>query len=122
MSSLSRKLRRQRARNHQSKSTGGFMATQTQDTATEHRFSKAQLKHFNELQTEVQRAQAELQKFTSYLAEEHEIDTSKQWAIGRYGFELAPKAPEPESPVGSAEGQSQATGEAEQMSSEPPAE
>lgn len=54
-------------------------------------FSKAQTKHFNELQTEFTRAQAALQRFTNYLSEEHELNEVKlpagwSWQIGPKGF------------------------------------
>jgi hypothetical protein len=57
----------------------------------EKNFSKAQTKHFNELQVEFRRAQAALQKFTDYLSEEHELDEVELpagwgWQIGQKGF------------------------------------
>lgn len=57
-------------------------------------FSKAQAKHFNELQVEFRRAQAALQKFTDYLSEEHELDgvalpPGWGWQIGPKGFVAA---------------------------------
>lgn len=57
-------------------------------------FSKAQAKHFNDLQVEFRRAQAALQKFTDYLSEEHELDgvvlpVGWGWQIGPKGFVAA---------------------------------
>jgi hypothetical protein len=52
----------------------------------ESEFTKAQMRRFNELQTELRRAQSELQSFINYLTEEHELDETKQWQIGPKGF------------------------------------
>ena len=56
------------------------------DQAQEYLFSKAQLRHFNELQTNVRRAQEELQAFVDYLGEEHDLDQTKKWMLGTRGF------------------------------------
>lgn len=61
----------------------------------EYDFSKAQLKRFNDLQMAVKRAQAELQSFADYLAEEHglsdvELPAGYEWQIGPKGFRGAP--------------------------------
>src|SRR5688572_8323096 len=94
MSIVNSKVRRQHRRNH-SKSTGGKMS----DTATkpaekvEKPFSKAQLRHFNELQANAQRAQVELQTFVNYLSDELEIGDAPEghaWTIGPKGFEARP--------------------------------
>lgn len=53
---------------------------------TEVNFSKAQLKHFRELQATARQAQEELQTFVNYLTEEHELDMTKPWTLGPNGF------------------------------------
>jgi hypothetical protein len=68
--------------------------------AYEFDFTKAQLRHFNELQTAVQRAQAALQSFADYLAEEYELSAvdlppGYQWQIGPKGFRAAPNGGNP---------------------------
>lgn len=70
------------------------MTAPTSTPAAKYDFSKAQLKHFRELQADVQRAQEALQAFGNYLTEEYELDTSKQWGIGPKGFELASEQPQ----------------------------
>lgn len=50
------------------------------------KFSKAQMKRFNELQANAQRAQGSLQEFINYLAEEHGLEEGEQWTIGPQGF------------------------------------
>jgi len=80
------------------------MTTQTQETAkaepTELRWSKAQIRHFNELQREVKeaqgavtRAQEAVQGFIGYLSEEYELDVSQPWVVGPQGFVLRPSEP-----------------------------
>lgn len=80
------------------------MTTPTPETAktepTELRWSKAQIRHFNELQREVKeaqdavtRAQEAVQGFVGYLSEEHELDTSQPWVVGPQGFVLRPEPP-----------------------------
>lgn len=80
------------------------MTMQTQETAktepTEIRWSKAQIRHFNELQREVKdaqeavtRAQEAVQGFIGYLSEEHELDVSQPWVVGPQGFVLRPSEP-----------------------------
>ena len=54
------------------------------------KFSKAQAKHFNELQTAAQRAQAAVQEFVNYLAEEHALGEGEGWTLGPEGFVRAP--------------------------------
>jgi hypothetical protein len=56
------------------------------DQPKEHVFTKAQLRHFNELQQNVRRAQEEMQAFVDYLGEEHGLDQNKRWQIGARGF------------------------------------
>lgn len=81
------------------------MGTATQEKqeateVTEHRFTKAQMRRFNELQGDVGRAQEDLKKaedavqgFIRYLSDEHDLDPNKQWVIGPQGFMLAPEKP-----------------------------
>lgn len=62
----------------------------------ERKFSKAQMRHFNKLQTEMARAQAEAQKFTDYLSDELDLDAVKlpdgyAWGIGPNGFVAVPQ-------------------------------
>lgn len=102
------KSRRKRARaNTQPTQLGGSMSTvaevKTETTeVTEHRFSKAQMRRFNELQSDIGRAQEDLKKaeeaaqgFVRYLSDEHDLDSGKQWVIGPHGFILAPETPTP---------------------------
>lgn len=85
------------------------MTTQTQETAktepTEIRWSKAQIRRFNELQREVKeaqdavtRAQEAVQGFIGYLSEEHELDVSQPWVVGPQGFVLRPSEPAAQPP------------------------
>lgn len=80
------------------------MTTQTQEAPKieprEIRWSKAQIRRFNELQREVKdaqeavtRAQEAVQGFIGYLSEEHELDASQPWVVGPQGFVLRPEPP-----------------------------
>lgn len=48
-------------------------------------WTKAQKKHFGELQAEIGRAQAAHQTFVNYLGEEYELDPQYKWQIGPKG-------------------------------------
>lgn len=50
------------------------------------KLSKAQAKRFKDLQVNLARAEASLQDFVSYLAEEHDIPEGEHWQIGPEGF------------------------------------
>lgn len=121
MSIANSKQRRQQRRIQQP--SGEIMSTQTQETKTEKieqtevRWRKSQIRHFNELQRDVEEADAALkraqdgvqranravQRFVGYLMDDYELDTTQQWAVGPQGFVLAPERPNeaPGAPVDS---------------------
>lgn len=61
-------------------------------------WTKAQLKHFAELQQETARAQEAQNKFVGYLAQEYELDSDLKWQLGGKGFVRA-LAPTPSAAV-----------------------
>jgi hypothetical protein len=100
MSIQNSKTRRNQRRNQP---TEDNMTTATQ--VEEHRWTKAQMRHFNDLQGNIAQAQADLKKaeeaaqgFVRYLSEEHDLDGNKQWVIGPQGFVLAPQQDEAATP------------------------
>lgn len=88
-------------------------ATATQPEAAqveEHRWTKAQMRRFNDLQGDIARAQADVKKaeeaaqgFVHYLIEEHDLDSTKPWVIGPHGFVLAPPQAEATPPNNASE-------------------
>lgn len=103
------KTRRSQRRNQQTQQ-GGKMTTATQPQTApatapveEHRWSKAQMRHFNDLQAdlekareEVERAEKAVQRYVRTLSEEHDLDPDKPWVIGPHGFVLAKEQPAPD--------------------------
>lgn len=74
----------------------------TQNAApVEHRWTKAQMRRFNQLQSEVAQAQKDLERaeaasqgFISYLGDEYDLDGSQKWVIGPHGFMRQEDAPQ----------------------------
>jgi hypothetical protein len=108
MSIQNSKARRNQRRNQQPKGASMTTATATQpETAqvAEHRWTKAQMRHWNELNADVAQAQADLaraekavQRYAITLSEEHDLD-DRGWVIGPHGFVLAPPQAETAPPV-----------------------